>query len=501
MRKWSPLIAICLGTLMLLIDVTIVNVALPAMAGGLGASFSSLQWVIDMYALALAALLLAAGTIADRVGHRVAYLVGLTLFAAASLASGCAQTGAWLISARGVQGIGGAIMFATTFALLNSSYSGRDRGTAYGVWGAVSGAAAAIGPIVGGLLVEHLSWRWIFLVNLPVSLLAIVMVLRSIRSDAGDRSARFDLGGVVSFTVFAAALTYGLIRGGEGAWTEAATIALLVLAALALGVFAGIEARSSHPLIDLELLRHRVFTASLIAGFFLNLAAFANLAYTAIWLQSILGLSPVEAGLATAPMAVAAFATSGFVGRFVHGAPVHLTIGGGVVLIGLGELVVAWQLHTTAGWPALITGLTIVGIGVGLAIPVLSSAAMAAVDPRKGGMAAGAVNTARQIGLAIGIAALGALFSSSINSHLTGSPASSAHLAQAVAGGRLHATDLPAHVALVVEDAAAHGITMTYVAAGIVALAAGAAVSLMLYRSGGDAPAADRSDAESAAAR
>ena len=183
MRKWAPLAAVCLGTFMLLVDVTIVNVALPDMAVNLHTSFSSLQWVIDSYAVALAALLMGLGSLADLRGRRRVYLAGLAVFAAASLASGLAASPGLLIAARGVQGIGGAAMFATTIALLNASYQGRDRGTAFGVWGAVAGASAAVGPVLGGLLTEALSWRWIFFVNLPVSAVAVALTLAAFGAD------------------------------------------------------------------------------------------------------------------------------------------------------------------------------------------------------------------------------------------------------------------------------------------------------------------------------
>ncbi|KAA0021751.1 MFS transporter [Antrihabitans cavernicola] len=457
MRKWAPLIAISLGTLMLLVDVTIVNVALPAMADDLKAPFSTLQWVIDVYALALAALVLAAGTVADRIGHRTAYLGGLGLFAMASAASGLADTATLLVIARGVQGLGGAIMFATTFALLNSSYTGKDRGAAYGVWGAVSGMAAAIGPIAGGLLVEHLSWRWIFFVNLPISVLAIVMVVGYI--SVGDRRAdqRLDVAGMLSFTLSASALTFGLIRGAEDGWTSSTVLASFVVAAAALIAFVSIELRIAQPLLDLRLLRHRPFVGSMLAGGILTLTAFANLAYVAIWLQNVQGLSPVEAGLVSSPLAVAAFVVSAVTGRVVHGRAPHLVIGGGVLLVGIGELIVWLQLGDTSGWGALMAGLIVVGLGVGLATPMLSSTAMGAVDPRRGGMAAGAVNTSRQLGFAIGIAALGAVFTAHVGQQLHQYPITDATRA-----------------------AAADGLSMTFLVAGIIGVVAGLAITALI---------------------
>ena len=180
MRKWWPLVAICAGACMLLVDVTIVNVALPDMARQLHTTFSDLQWVIDLYALVLGALVLTVGAVADRFGRRRLYLIGLVLFAAASLACGLAPNVGLLIAARGVQGVGAAAMFATTMALISNTYTGRERGMAFGIWGAVNGAASAVGPIIGGLLTANFGWRWIFLVNLPVSVVAVAMTLRVI---------------------------------------------------------------------------------------------------------------------------------------------------------------------------------------------------------------------------------------------------------------------------------------------------------------------------------
>ncbi|WP_255360450.1 MFS transporter, partial [Frankia sp. EI5c] len=231
MRKWLPLVAICLGTFMLLVDITIVTVALPDIAVSLDASFSDLQWVMDIYALALAALLLGVGALADLWGQRRVCLGGLVLFAVASLACGLAPGAGALVAARGLQGIGGAAMFATTMALIASTYRGRDLGVAFGAWGAVNGAAAAVGPVLGGLLTEHLSWRAIFLVNLPLSVVAVALTLAYVTEFRRPSGARVDLAGTVTFTVSAAALVYGLIRAGEHGWGAAGTLSLLGLSA------------------------------------------------------------------------------------------------------------------------------------------------------------------------------------------------------------------------------------------------------------------------------
>src|ERR1700753_2980820 len=243
MRKWLPLTTVSLGTFMLLVDVTIVNVALPSMTRDLHSSFSSLQWVIDIYALALAALLLGIGAYSDKIGRRPVYIVGLVVFALSSLACGLAPSTTVLIIARGIQGIGAAAMFATTIALLSTTYSGRDRGIAFGVWGAINGAAAAAGPILGGLLTQGLSWRWIFFVNLPISVVAIVLSVQALSRDEPKREGSVDPPRMLAFTVSAGALTYALPRDSEAGWGSTQPIGTLALSVVAMIAFIVIEQR------------------------------------------------------------------------------------------------------------------------------------------------------------------------------------------------------------------------------------------------------------------
>jgi EmrB/QacA subfamily drug resistance transporter len=487
MRKWLPLITVCLGTFMLLIDVTIVNVALPDMAKDLHTSFSSLQWVVDAYALTLAALVLGTGSIADLVGHRRSYIAGLALFAVSSLVCGIAPNADALIAARAVQGIGGAAMFATTFALLNSNYTGRDRGVAYGMWGAVAGASAAVGPIIGGLLTEGASWRWIFFVNLPVSVLAIALCLTVLTDLHAPIKARVDALGMVSFTAAAATLTYGLIRANEHGWSQPATWSWLIAAPVLLVVFVVVELRTAAPMLDMALVRNRSFAGVLLAGIVLNFAAFASFTYTSIWLQSVLGLSPIKAGLTGLPLSVASFAVSAIIGRFLHGTKPGPIIGGGLLLIGAGGLVGGVLVHGGASWPALVPGFLLIGMGVGLATPTLSSAAMGAVPPQRGGMAAGAVNTARQLGFALGIAALGSVFAARAAHVLTGrSVPGSDGVSRALAGGQ--APVLLGHAPASSRgalDSALHaasvsGVQWTFWVSGIAGVLAGIAVLVMI---------------------
>lgn len=435
MRKWWPLTAICLGAFILLVDVTIVNVALPSMAADLGASFASLQWVIDGYALALAALLLASGSLADRFGHRRSYVYGLGVFGLASLVCGLAPDAEVLIAARVVQGVGGAAMFATAPALLLASYQGRDRGTAFGVWGAANGAAAAAGPLLGGLLTEHFSWPTIFWVNLPVAAAAIATTLRVVRADRpagppghGGRlngaPARVDVAGAAAFTVAAATLTYGLIRGGEAGWASAETLAAFAVTASALLAFVVIEHRTARrgraPMLDLALLRRPSFAALMSGALLLQGGAFGCLVLVSLWLQSVLGLSPVGAGLALTPLAGASFLVAAAAGRHLQRLAPRLPIGIGLLSVAAGMLLLRAGMTADAGRTALMAGLVVTGIGVGLATPVLVSAATSTVPPRQAGMAGGAVNTFRQLGMTLAIAVFGTVFTSRTAAVLAG---------------------------------------------------------------------------------
>ncbi|MBF6329586.1 DHA2 family efflux MFS transporter permease subunit [Nocardia transvalensis] len=396
---------------MLLIDVTIVNVALPDIAADLGTGLSGLQWVVDGYALALAALLLVLGSLADRVGAKPTYLVGLAVFAAASLVCGIAQSPGILVAARAFQGIGGAAMFATTLSLLHATYTGRDRGVAFGAWGAVAGAAAGIGVVLGGVLTDLLSWRWIFFVNLPVAAVTIVLSAWVFGPSPRRAGRGVDLAGMVAFAVAATAITYGIIRAGEHGWGEAQALVTLIGGAVAVLVFAVVETRSAAPMFPLALLRNREFGATLIAATGLNFAAFAVSPLISLWLQQQLHLTPLRAGLSMLPMAATAFLVSGVFGRILHDAAPKWTVGGGLVVIGVGTGLLG-VIDTESSWSALLLGYVVVGVGVGVMAPALVAVGMAAVPPQQSGTAAGAVNTARQLGLALGVALLGTVFRS-----------------------------------------------------------------------------------------
>ncbi|WP_419669042.1 MFS transporter [Streptomyces sp. 2-1] len=468
MRTWGPLTAVCLGTFMLLLDVTIVIVALPDIARALDASLSDLQWVVDGYALALAALLLAAGAAADVLGRRRVHVAGVVLFAAASLWCGLASGPGMLMAARGVQGVGAAAMFATTLPLLGSVYQGRQRSAALGVWGAVSGSAAAVGPLVGGLLAEGPGWRWIFFVNLPVSVASVWLTLRVVPESRGPREMRVDWAGTATFACFAGATTYATVRAGSDGWTSTPTLVSYGLAAFSLLCFVLAERRAAHPLLDLALLRRPAFVGVMLGALAFNAAAFGVIPYLSIWLQTLEGMSPVQGGLVLLPLTGASVVASVLVGKLLHGVPARITVGGGLLLIGAGMFCQA-VLDAGTIWTVLVPGLVLVGLGTGLVAPTLAGAALATVRPERAGMAGGAVNTSRQLGYALGVAVFGTVLTSRMRDTL---PHEAAHT---LAGGGAEALrgTFSSHT---LHAAFASGLNTAAVVAGVTGTLAGALI-------------------------
>jgi len=438
MRKWWPLVAVCAGTFMLLIDVTIVNVALPDIATSLGTSFDQLQWVVDIYALALAALVLGAGSLADLYGRRRLYLGGLVVFALSSLACGLAPNAGLLIVARAVQGIGAAAMFSTTIALLNAIYRGRDRGTAFGIWGAVVGAAAAAGPILGGLL-TGVSWRWIFLVNLPISLFAVLLTLKVVEESKQSGAPHPDVPGIATFTLGAGAVVYGLVEAAANGWSEVGSWGPIAAGVVVLVGWVLLELRRRAPMLDLRLFRGSRFTGIMLGSLLLNLAAFASSIYLSLWLQSILGLSPLQAGLVFIPLSLVSFVTAAVVGKTLTDRSPRVVLGVGLALVGAGALLMA-RVDGGASWGILVPGLAVLGLGVGICNPVVTSAALSSVPRERSGMASGAVNTFRQLGFAVGVAVLGSVFAAGTTRALTdGGAPDPAGTEAALSGGQAQA--------------------------------------------------------------
>jgi EmrB/QacA subfamily drug resistance transporter len=440
--KWWTLAAVCLGTFMLLLDITIVNVALPDIQRSLQASFSDLQWVIDAYALTLAALLLTSGSLADLFGRRRLYVVGLVVFTAASALCGAARSSLMLELSRGLQGVGGAIMFSVSLALLATAFSGKDRGVAFGIWGSITGVAVAVGPIVGGALVSGLSWRWIFFVNLPIGALALVLTVMRVRESRNERAPRPDWAGFVVFTAALACLVYGLIESGRSGFSSTQVISCLVAAGVLLLVFLLVEWRSDHPMFDLRLFRKPTFVGGDIAAFGVSAGIFSVLLYLVLYLQDVLGYSALQTGLRLIILSGAILVVSGAAGRLSAKVPTRALIGPGLLLAGIGLLLMR-GLTATSSWTHLIPGLVVAGVGVGFINPPLASTAVGVVQPQRAGMASGINSTFRQVGIATGIALLGTLFTnrlaSAVTDHTTNTPLSSqsAHISAGLRTGEI----------------------------------------------------------------
>jgi EmrB/QacA subfamily drug resistance transporter len=409
-RKWWTLVAVCTGVFMLLLDITIVNVALPDIEKSLGANLSDLQWVIDAYALSLAALLLTAGSVADRVGRRIVFAVGIVVFTAGSLLCGVAGDPTFLALARAAQGVGGAIMFATSLALLTTAFSGRERGTAFGIFGAVTGVAVAVGPVLGGAITSGLSWRWIFFVNIPIGVGALAATLLRVDESRDPRARRIDYAGFTTFSGGLAALVFGLIRSNEDGWGSTTVVGSLVAAAALLAVFVVVERVQREPMFDLSLVKVPTFVGGLTSAFGISASLFSLLTFIVLYLQNLLGYSAIETGVRFLPLTGAIFLTAGIAGRLSARVPTRLLIGPGFVLISVG-LLLMHGLTPRSDWTALLAGMIVAGIGAGLVNVPLATTAVAVVEPARAGMASGVNSTFRQVGIATGIAALGAIFS------------------------------------------------------------------------------------------
>jgi len=407
-QAWWTLVAVCLGTFMLLLDVTIVIVALPDIQTSLGASFSEVQWTIDAYSLSLAALMLPTGSLADLFGRRRLFATGLVVFTAGSVLCGLAQSPTMLIGARAAQGVGGAIMFATSLALLAQTFHGRDRGTAFGVWGAVTGISVALGPVLGGLLTSGLGWRWIFLVNLPVGMAAIAITLRHVAESRSERARRLDPAGFGVFTFGLLSLIYALIRASEDGWTNGVVIACFAAALVLLASFPLVERLVRAPMFDLSLFRKPTFVGGLIAAFGMNGSLFAMFLFLVIYLQDVLHYSALETGLRLLVITGATLLAAIPSGRLSARVPVRLLLGPGLLLVGIGLLLMR-GVDASSDWTHLIPGFVVAGLGAGLVNPPLASTAIGVVRPQFAGMASGINSTFRQIGIATSVAALGSI--------------------------------------------------------------------------------------------
>ena len=494
-RKWWTLLAVSVATFMLLLDITVVNTALPSIAKDLGASFNDLQWVIDAYTLALAAVVLTAGSLADRLGRRAVFAAGLAIFAFASLAAGLAPSATVLNLSRAVQGIGGAAMFAVSLALVAQEFpAGRERGTAMGIYGATIGIAVAIGPLVGGLVTDALGWRWVFFLNVPIGAAALAVTLAKVRESRDPNASRVDWAGLVTLSAALFMLVFALLRGNDDGWSSPLILGLLGGATLLLSAFTAIERRVPEPMLPLELFRSRAFTGVQFAAFAVSASLFALFLYLTLYLQDYLGYSPLQAGLRYLPITLVTFLVAPIAGVLLGRIQARVLMAVGLLGTGVALLLMS-GLRPDSGWAALLPGFLIAGVGVGLLNPVVADVALSVVPTERSGMAAGINDTFRQVGVAVGVAAWGAVFLGRA-SHRVAALASSTPAAQggrprqlveAATGGQLatalralpHATRQIALTAT--RDGFLTGLNTILVLGAIVALA-GAVLALWLVR-------------------
>jgi EmrB/QacA subfamily drug resistance transporter len=493
-RKWWTLIIVCIATFMLLLDITIVNVALPKIATDLKASFTDIQWVIDAYSLTLASVLLTTGTLADLFGRKLLFTIGLGLFVATSLLCAVSPSSLFLILARGGQGIGGAIMFATSLALLAQEFEGRERGTAFGAWGATIASAAAVGPLLGGFLTEDFGWQSIFFINVPIGAAAIALAVMKLGESRNPDGGRIDWIGTLTFTAALFMLVFAIVRGDSVGWGSAQIIVLFAGAAVLLAVFLIAQFVQKQAMFDVSLFRKPTFSGASLVAFTVSAAMFAMFLYLVLYIQTILGYSPLQTGLRFLPFTIVSFFVAAASGNLSARVPVRVLLSAGLALTGIGLLLMR-GLTVSSHWTALLAGFIVAGAGVGLVNPALASTAIGVVPPQRSGMASGINNTFRQVGIATGIAVLGAVFETAITHQLrhiaAGTPAAGAagKIAHAVAAGGasevLHSVPAAdrARTAAAIHGAYASAMNDILLLAAIVALA-GAALALVLVRSG-----------------
>ena len=491
-RKWWTLIVVCVAVFMLLLDITIVNVALPKIASSLNASFTDIQWVIDAYALTLASLLLTAGSLADLLGRRKVFTFGLAMFSLTSLLCALSPSALFLILARAGQGIGGAIMFSTSLALLAQEFHGRERGTAFAAWGATIGASAAIGPLLGGILTQGLGWASIFYINVPIGIAAVALTITKVRESRNPEGKRVDWIGTVTFTGALFLFVFAMIRGDAEGWGSTLIVTLFAASAVLLAAFLISQLVQEHPMFDLSLFRNPTFDGASIAVFTLSASMFAMFLYLTFYLQTLLGLSPLQTGVRFLPVTVLSFFVALISGNLSSRIPVRLLISGGLLLVGAG-LLISRGITASSTWTVLLPGFIVAGAGIGMVNPALAATAIGVVPPQRSGMASGINNTFRQVGIATGIAALGSLFESAIRTklapRLAGTPAAGkvAQIAHAVAGGGtqqvVHSVPAAerARASAAIHVAFASAMNEILLVAGVVALT-GAVLSLVLVR-------------------
>jgi EmrB/QacA subfamily drug resistance transporter len=407
-QRWT-LAVVCAATAMLMLDIAVVNTALSAIAADLDTGLSGLQWVVDAYTLTLAATVLSAGSLADRLGRRRVFALGLGVFVATSLLCATAQSITMLNASRAAQGIGAAMMFAASLAVLSHAFPRPDdRMRALAAYGATMGGSFAIGPLVGGALTSGLDWRWIFLINVPVGFACLYVLRRFVSESSDPRAPRVDWAGLATLTGGLFLLIYALLRGNDAGWTSRGIVSAFLGAAVLIGVFIGLQALVAQPMMPLRLFRNPSFTGAQVAAFGISASLFAVWLYLTLYLQQILGLSAVEAGLVYLPGTIVNFLVAGSMAAVAQRVPARVLITLGLILTGAG-LALLTLVSADSSWWLFLPGLLVAMVGTGILNPSISQVALTSAPPTQSGLAAGVNDLFRNAGIAVGVAALGAL--------------------------------------------------------------------------------------------
>jgi len=408
-KKWWTLAAVSVGLFMIMLDNTVVNVALPSMQRSLHLNLADLEWVVAGYALTFAAFMLTGGKLADFMGRRLIFMAGLVIFTGASLACGLAPNGGFLIGARVVQGFGGALMNPATLSIITATFAARERGKAIGIWAGISAMALAIGPLVGGLLTEHVNWNWIFFINVPVGIVGLLTAPILI-AESRDTSIeqRLDLAGLATSAIGLFSLTYGFIEANTYGWGSARILGAFALAAVSLTVFVVLEMRQRAPMIDLSLFKNRTFSGANTAMLFVGLAMFGTFLYLTLYMQNVAGYSPVKSGATFLPMTILIILVAPQAGRLSDRFGSRWFVGGGMTLLAAMLFYYSNLGHQASFW-VLLPGLLIGGLGMGMTMTPVTAAAMSSVPVDKAGVGSAVLNSMRQVGGSLGIAVMGAI--------------------------------------------------------------------------------------------
>jgi EmrB/QacA subfamily drug resistance transporter len=418
-RKWFTLGAVAFGLFMIMLDNTVVNVALPAIQRDLNVDLSELEWIVAGYALTFAALMLTGGKLADFYGRRLVFVIGIVVFTLASLACGLADSGGVLIAARIVQGVGAALMNPATLSIISATFPPRQRGMAIGIWAGVSALALALGPLAGGLITEHISWNWIFFINIPIGVLAVVASFLLIDESRDTRAEqRLDIPGLVTSGVGLFALTYGLIEANTYGWGSARIMGSFVVAAVMLAAFVEIERRGRAPMLELSLFRNPTYTGANIVMLMVALAMFGVFFFVSLYMQNILGYSAVQAGAAFLPMTMLIALLAPVTGKLSDRFGSRWFMTGGLSLLAV-QLFYFSRLGVSATYWQLLPAMLIGGVGMAATMPTSSAAAMRAVPADLAGVGSAVLNSARQVGGSLGIAVIGAIIAHEVGGRRT----------------------------------------------------------------------------------